>query len=549
MATKTKFALSDITRANKIFSATRTTIETAFYGNNVREVTTVADAYTLAAQSPKVIVTDQPILHTDELGLPPHAKMLVDNHGAIVGRTAAARHFINNPAENPAALNAILREAIYNSHQRSFFKTSVMVGLDEDFMLKSHLLLPSGYEFNLLSYLLNFQAVTAEYTHRYQRSVPYNEGDIYLYCDPEWHDDRYPQGLVIIDAEHNAAAVLGLRYFGELKKTTLTLAWATAHRNGYTASHGGEKAIHFSNKADKVLAFYGLSGSGKSSLTHAKHDGKFAITVLHDDAFVISREDGSSVALEPAYFDKTNDYLPGSKEAEYFTTVMNVGVTLDVNGQKTLVTEDLRNGNGRTIKSRYASTNRVDKESAPITDIFWIMKDDSLPPVLRLNDPITATTFGITLATKRSSAENVDPASRDALVIEPFANPFRAYPLSEDYHDFKELFTNHHVNCYIVNTDSFGGRDIPKEVTLGILEDIIADQKTDLWRPFGNLPHISYLPLTDYSVDFTNQDYCHRLKTRLEIRLQWLQDYAASHPHENLPSEIKETLMSLIANV
>lgn len=51
MATKTKFALSDITRANKIFSATRTTIETAFYGNNVREVTTVADAYTLIAQS------------------------------------------------------------------------------------------------------------------------------------------------------------------------------------------------------------------------------------------------------------------------------------------------------------------------------------------------------------------------------------------------------------------------------------------------------------------------------------------------------------------
>lgn len=28
--------------------------------------------------------------------------------------------------------------------------------------------------------------------------------------------------------EANVAAILGLRYFGELKKATLTLAWATA---------------------------------------------------------------------------------------------------------------------------------------------------------------------------------------------------------------------------------------------------------------------------------------------------------------------------------
>lgn len=105
-------------------------------------------------------------------------------------------------------------------------------------------------------------------------------------------------------------------------------------------------------------------------MTHAKHNGKFDITVLHDDAFVINRKDGSSIALEPSYFDKTNDYLPGTKETNYFTTVMNVGVTLDADGKKVLVTEDLRNGNGRTIKSRYASVNRVDREKAPITSIL-----------------------------------------------------------------------------------------------------------------------------------------------------------------------------------
>ena len=73
------------------------------------------------------------------------------------------------------------------------------------------------------------------------------------------------------------------------------------------------------------------------------------------------------------------------------------------------------------------------------------MKDDSLPPVVKLSDPVIAATFGLTLATKRSTAENVIGESRDKLVIEPFANPFRVYPLTEDYHDFKELLKNNRL--------------------------------------------------------------------------------------------------------
>lgn len=100
------------------------------------------------------------------------------------------------------------------------------------------------------------------------------------------------------------------------------------------------------------------------------------------------------------------------------------------------------------------------------------MKDDSLPPVVKLDNPTLAATFGVTLATKRSTAENVVNADRNSLVIEPFANPFRAYPLAEDYRDFKELFEKRNVSGYIVNTASYNGIDIDKEITLQILEDI-----------------------------------------------------------------------------
>lgn len=548
MSTRERFEMTEINGRDRLFSPTKTIIETAFYGNNVQAVTDLKMAYELAKKSPKTIVTDQPIKHTSELGLPKDAVMLVDNHGRVVGRTAAARKILGRPGVDNAELEAVLREAVYQGEARQFYQAQAIVGLDEEFMLKAHLMVPKGYEINLLSYLLNFQILNSEYAKRYATSKPYSEDDIYLYCDPEWHDPQYPDGLALFDPEHNVAAILGLRYFGELKKSTLTLAWATAHRNGYTACHGGEKTFHFKDKQDKVFAFYGLSGSGKSTLTHAKHAGKFDdITILHDDAFIIDRKNGSSIALEPAYFDKTSDYLPGSKEMEYFTTVMNVGVTQDMQGKKTLVTDDLRNGNGRTIKSRYSAKNRVDREQAPLDSIFWIMKDDSLPPVVKLSDPVIAATFGLTLATKRSTAENVIGESRDKLVIEPFANPFRVYPLTEDYQDFKELFEKQQANCYIINTDSYNGKNIDKDTTLGILE-AIANETVD-WTEFGALPQMSYLSISGYEVDLNDATYAKKLRQRFQDRLDWVNNYTKTHPQEELPVEITTKLEELITKL
>ncbi|MDU3187759.1 phosphoenolpyruvate carboxykinase (ATP) [Ligilactobacillus animalis] len=548
MSTRERFETTEINGRNRLFSPTKTIIETAFYGNNVQAVTDLKMAYELAKKSPKTIVTDQPIKHTGELGLPKDAVMLVDNHGRIVGRTAAARKILGRPGVDNDELEAVLREAVYQGNERQFYQAQAIVGLDEEFMLKAHLMVPKGYEVNLLSYLLNFQILDSEYAKRYAASKAYSEDDIYLYCDPEWNDPQYPDGLALFDPEHNVAAILGLRYFGELKKATLTLAWATAHRNGYTACHGGEKTFHFKDKEDKVFAFYGLSGSGKSTLTHAKHAGKFDdITILHDDAFIIDRKDGSSIALEPAYFDKTSDYLPGSKEMEYFTTVMNVGVTQDMQGKKILVTDDLRNGNGRTIKSRYSAKNRVDREQAPLDSIFWIMKDDSLPPVVKLSDPVIAATFGLTLATKRSTAENVIGESRNKLVIEPFANPFRVYPLTEDYQDFKELFEKQQANCYIINTDSYNGKNIDKDTTLGILE-AIANETAD-WTEFGALPQMSYLSLPGYEVDLNDTAYAKKLRQRLQDRLDWVNNYTKTHPQEELPVEITTKLEELVAKL
>ena len=162
----------------------------------------------------------------------------------------------------------------------------------------------------------------------YKNSKTMPEGDIYIYSDPDYRPETHPNGLALFDPEHNTAMILGMRYFGEHKKGTLTLAWGIANRNGFASCHGGIKRYSFSEDEKYTIGVFGLSGSGKSTLTHEKHGGKYDITVLHDDAYVINAEKGYSVALEPSYFDKTQDYPTASEDNKFLVTVQNCGITL-----------------------------------------------------------------------------------------------------------------------------------------------------------------------------------------------------------------------------
>ncbi|GHN52970.1 hypothetical protein ME802_07430 [Lactobacillus delbrueckii] len=91
------------------------------------------------------------------MGLPVGAKQLVYNHGKILGRTASARHFVDDSEEDATALTNRLYEDIYAGHKQKYLKTTVLVGLDPSFRLKAHLMLSEDQAFNLLSYMLNFR--------------------------------------------------------------------------------------------------------------------------------------------------------------------------------------------------------------------------------------------------------------------------------------------------------------------------------------------------------------------------------------------------------
>ena len=509
-----------------------------------------------------------PIKDAELIGLDKDSKVLLFNDGAVTGRYAAARRIKGYPGVDSEKLDKVVMSAVYESRYKLLYHATCVIGLDPEFMVKAHLLIPEGEENLLYNWMLNFQYVNEKYAKMYQDSQPVgngNEPDIYIFSDPQWTPEPKPdvdysclsdpQTLCYFDTDQNCAAILGMRYFGEHKKGTLTIAWAIANRNGYASCHGGQKEYTLDDGSKYVASVYGLSGSGKSTLTHAKHDGKYpSIKVLHDDAFIINSDTCASIALEPTYFDKTNDYPTGCADNEYLLTVQNCSCTMDSEGKIQIVTEDIRNGNGRAIKSKLWSPNRVDKIDAPVNAIFWIMKDPAIPPVVKLKGAALASVMGATLATKTSSAERVKAGTDlNALRIVPYANPFRTYPLKNDYVKFKKLVEEKNVDCYIVNTGDFMGTKCQKEDTLGILETIVEGKaKFEEW---GSLDDIEIMTQwsgksADFKADLSDPEYVKAFKKAMEDRVSAVEGFANDNEgYDALPDEALEAVKKVLSQL
>ena len=227
MSTKAYYPLNEIGAGKVGFSKTRSIIEAAFYGNNVVKVNTLKEAYNLAKNSPGTIVTDMPVYRGEEFGLDSDARVLLFNDGAITGRYATARRIAGEPGVDCDALDKVVMDAVYTARFKKLYHATVYAGLDPEFMVKSHLLIPEGEENILYNWMINFQYMSDEYVKMYKKSNPVGDGkepDIYIFSDPQWapHDApdvdysclSDPLTLCYFDTNENFAAILGMRYFG-----------------------------------------------------------------------------------------------------------------------------------------------------------------------------------------------------------------------------------------------------------------------------------------------------------------------------------------------
>ncbi len=493
----------------KEMSPIRAIAETIVNGHSVRKID-IREAYEMAKNQPGVTTTDLPInpefvrLHK----LPADAKVLNDCHGNIIGRTAKARRFYHrlNPAQKNK-LEGDFREAAWQMQHYPLIKTEAILGMDPDLMIKATFVTTETDVVNLYNWLLNF-APYEQLREQYEKSPSLPIQDIILVAFNEWTcDDPFynnvgaPQ-LALVDEKHNVIVNLGMRYFGERKKGTLTLAWTSGIRIGMAACHGGIKEIDFTNCTDasyhklgkRSIAFYGLSGTGKSSHTNS-HDNAgtlpagFDKVVLHDDAFQIDLENKLCRVWEPTLFDKTDSRPPDHPDWKYALAVMN-HTLLEMDGKRIPIGLDTRNSNGRALLDRALLGKYVNRCAFPKA-LVWLMKDSVLPPVLKLSDKNLAIAMGAALMTQRNRAENVTEEELNKLVFEPFANPFRVYELYRDVEAFLHVAESG-ADIYCFNSRGYWKESddvleaIPLKTSLTLQSALLMDQLE--WESWPVLP-------------------------------------------------------------
>ncbi|MDD6087995.1 MAG: phosphoenolpyruvate carboxykinase (ATP) [Desulfovibrionaceae bacterium] len=414
---------------------------------------TPAEVYAMAAKLPWVTVTDLPMDPgtIKRLGLPSDAKVLNDNNGRVVGRSADARIFYaREDKAGKDKLEGLLREAVYDL-QRNYrlIMCEAVIGLHPDLMIKAKIVAPESDASNMFNWLANFSPLST--VPNYDESKPLPMQDILFVSYPDWKssDPRWAKGCVAVDEEHMTIFNLGLRYFGERKKGTLTMAWTAGMRLGMVAAHAGIKEIdftdvpEFAHRGKQVVAFYGLSGSGKSSHTNAQDNAGtlpagFKRRIAHDDAFQIDYKNRKCYVWEPTLFDKTDSRDIDHPDWKYCIATQNMLVA-EYDGKILPVGGDIRNNNGRALFSRQLLGVTTDTIGFP-NAIGWLMKDSTLPPIMRIKNPELAVAMGATLMTKSTAAENVSAEEMKKLKFVPFANPFRVYPLYEDCRGYLEIF-------------------------------------------------------------------------------------------------------------
>lgn len=493
----------------KAMSPIRAIAETLMNSHLVRKID-IREAYEMAKNQPGVTVTDLPMypefvkLHN----LPADAKVLNDCHGNIIGRTAKARRFyhrLNSSQKNK--LEGDFREAVWQMQHYPLIKAEAILGMDQDLMIKATFITTESDVVNVYNWLLNF-APYEQLEAQYEASPELPIQDVILIAFNEWtcDDDFYnnvgaPQ-LALVDEKHNVIVNLGMRYFGERKKGTLTLAWTSGIRIGMAACHGGIKEIDFGTCKDsyyhkfgkRSIAFYGLSGTGKSSHTNSHDNGGtlpegFSKVVLHDDAFQIDLENKLCRVWEPTLFDKTDSRPIDHPDWKYALGVMNHAV-LNIDGKRLPVGQDLRNSNGRALLDRSLLGKYVNRCAFPKA-LVWLMKDSVLPPVLKLKDKHLAIAMGAALMTQRNRAENVKEEELNKLVFEPFANPFRVYELYRDVEAFLHVAENG-ADFYCFNSrgywkDSDDALEaIPLKTSLTLQTALLIDQVE--WEDWDLLP-------------------------------------------------------------
>jgi phosphoenolpyruvate carboxykinase (ATP) len=301
---------------------------------------------------------------------------------------------------------------------------------------------------------------------------------------------EWPERRVMVFPEEGLTIILGSDYKGENKKAMLRQLMYAVKKRGCLGLHAGSKIIRVEKDGelqDVGFLFFGLSGTGKTSLTCHSHWLNYPEgVVIRQDDVVILEPNGRALGTENSYYVKTDALDLDSQPLLYSaclsrrTILENVKVHED--GMRIDFYDSSITSNGRAMVKRSDVAFTDDEIDLPNAHniVFITRRNDVVPPVARLSPEFGAAAFMLGESIETSAG---DPTMAGRAIRVVGTNPFIVGSESEEGNIFLSILrANPGIRCYMMNTGSVGategsaGENITVKDSVKIIEMIARDR-------------------------------------------------------------------------
>jgi phosphoenolpyruvate carboxykinase (ATP) len=288
---------------------------------------------------------------------------------------------------------------------------------------------------------------------------------------PKWRD-KVMERRILVDPTTYTTYVLGSDYMGEVKKSFLRMAMYWTKQHGGLGLHAGSKVLRVRDVDDALVEkgaiFFGLSGTGKTTLTCHHHflEGADEGVAIRQDDVIMMQPDARCYGTEDNFFIKTEGLEQESQPLLYGAATApramleNVWVTPD--GDLDFLDYTLGK-NGRAIVFRDDMDYTDDSIDLPHADIivFITRREDIVPPVAKLTPEQGAAFFMLGESIETAAG---DPARAGQPVHSVGTNPFIIGSRAEEGNIFLEILrANPNAQVFLLNTGRIGARGVDRQ--------------------------------------------------------------------------------------
>lgn len=330
-----------------------------------------------------------------------------------------------------------------------------------------------------------YARIAQMYSFNFYPQADEDFADIVTVVVPEWH-----QRKILVFPKERVTYILGSDYYGETKMAMLRMVMhAVREEMQGLGLHAGSKIVRVGDGkggiSEKGLLVFGLSGTGKTTITTTDHglESPEGVEVLQDDINLLF-QDGLALGTERNYYIKTDNVSrqePLLQAARDRRAILE-NVWVDDDGEINFDNHAIST-NGRGLVPRDAIPNTSDRIDLPRVDVLLFnMRRYDIPPVGRLVSPEQAAAYFMLGESTITSAEDPSRVGQAKRVVgfDPFVVN---RPHTNGNRLLQILRNNPHIRCYVLNTGRLGGRDglnVTPEITFSVIEALLREQMT--WR-------------------------------------------------------------------